>query len=156
MQIIQIKRRLFMALAAFAWVAFSAPMANAVLGGSADSVAADQARMKASRTISANPRYQIHELQAGEGNLVREYVSPEGKVFGVAWKSHFLPQLPQLLGSYADRLTAAARTRTNHRAPLQINQPDFVYSAFGHQGFYAGHAYIPAMLPAGVSAEEIK
>ena len=112
--------------------------------------------MQASRTINSNGRYEVHELAAGVGNTVREYVTPEGKVFGVAWTGHHPPQYAQLLGSYAARLDEAAAKRSNHRAPLAINQDGFVFSAIGHQRFYAGRAYIPSLLPAGVQAEEIK
>jgi hypothetical protein len=128
----------------------------AVLGGKVDSVAADQAKMKAKLSVTSNGRYQVHELQADGGNVVREFVSPEGDVFGVAWKGPIMPQYSQLLGSYSDRITKAAQGRRNHRAPLVINDPEFVFSAFGHMRFYAGRAYIPALVPAGVNAEEIR
>lgn len=130
--------------------------ANAVLGGKVASVAADQKQMQATRTVTSNGRFQVHELQAGPAATVREYVSPDGTVFGVAWRGEFPPQYSQLLGSYAERLNVAARARHTHRAPLQINEPGFVFSAAGHQRFYFGRAYIPSMVPAGVAAEEIK
>jgi Protein of unknown function (DUF2844) len=130
--------------------------AHAVLGGKADSVAADQSQMKASRKVTSNARFQVHELQADSGNVVREFVSPDGNVFGVAWTGRSMPQYAQLLGSYTDRITKAAQSRRNHRAPLVIDEPGFVFSAFGHMRFYSGRAYVPSMLPAGVLPEEIR
>jgi hypothetical protein len=130
--------------------------AYAVLGGKAATVTADQAQMKASLKVTSNGRFEVHELQAGSGNVVREFVSPGGQVFGVAWTGHFMPQYSQMLGSYADVITKTAQTRRNHRAPLAINEPGFVFSAFGHMKYYSGRAYIPSMVPAGVLAEEIK
>jgi hypothetical protein len=130
--------------------------AYAVLGGKAASVAADQSRMKANLKVTSNGRFQVHELQADGGNVVREYVSPDGNVFGVTWMGRTMPQYSQLLGSYTDRITKAAQSRRNHRAPLVIQEPGFVFSAFGHMRFYSGRAYIPSMVPAGVLPEEIQ
>lgn len=130
--------------------------AFAVLGGKTASVAADQSHMKASRKVTSNGRFQIHELRTDGGNVVREFVSPDGNVFGVAWTERQVPEYSQLLGSYTDQITKAAQSRRNHRAPLVIEQPGFVFSAFGHMRFYSGHAYIPGLMPAGVKPEEIQ
>lgn len=130
--------------------------AFAVLGGKVASVAADQSHMKASLKVTSNGLFQVHELQTDGGNVVREFVSPDGNVFGVAWTGHQMPEYSQLLGSYMDFINKAAQSRNNHRAPLVIQQPGFVFSAFGHMRFYSGHAYIPGMVPAGVTPEEIR
>ena len=42
----------------------------------------------------------MHEITTPSGTVVREYVSPDGKVFGVAWRGAFLPDFQQILGSY--------------------------------------------------------
>lgn len=136
-------------------VGLSRPCA-AVLGGKAESVAADQARMKAIRRVIANGRFQVHELQTDGNNVVREFVTPDGNVFGVTWTTQFGPQYSQLLGSYTERLNKAAQARRNHRAPLNIDEPGFVFSAFGHMRYFSGRAYVPSMVPAGVLAEEIR
>jgi len=130
--------------------------ALAVLGGKVDSVAADQSHMKASLKVTSNGLFQIHELRTDGGNVVREFVSPEGKVFGVAWMGSQMPQYSLLLGSYTDEINKAAQARWNHRAPLSIHEPGFVFSAFGHMRFFTGRAYIPGLVPAGVTAEEIR
>jgi len=136
-------------------VALSGPCV-AVLGGKVESVAADQAQMNASRKITSNGRFQVHELQTDGNNVVREFVTPDGNVFGVTWTTQFVPQYSQLLGGYTDRLNKAAQARRNHRAPLNINEPGFVFSAFGHMRYFSGRAYVPSMVPAGVLAEEIR
>lgn len=127
-----------------------------VLGGKVASVAADQAHMKASVQVTQNARYQVHELKTDSGNVVREYVSPGGDVFGVAWTGHQVPDYSQLLGSYTEQLNKAAQARKNHRAPLQIDEPGFVFFAFGHMRFYSGRAYVPSLVPAGVLPKEIQ
>jgi hypothetical protein len=130
--------------------------ANAALGGKVASVAADQKQMKASLKVSSNGRYEVHELQIAGGNVVREFVSPDGNVFGIAWTGSAVPQYSQLLGGYTDRINEAAQSRRYHRAPLAINEPGFVFSAMGHMRYYAGRAYIPSLIPAGVQVEEIR
>jgi hypothetical protein len=128
----------------------------AVLGGKVASVATDQSRMKASLKVTSNRLFQVHELQTDAGNVVREYVSPDGTVFGIAWTGRQMPDYSQLLGSYTDAINKAAQSRKDHRAPLTIQQPGFVFSAFGHMRFFTGRAYIPGLVPAGVTAEEIR
>jgi hypothetical protein len=130
--------------------------AHAALGGKVASVAVDQKQMMANLAVTSNGRFQVHELQASGTNVVREYVSPDGNVFGVAWTGQAIPQYSQILGSYADEITKAARTRRDHRAPLTIQEPGFVFFAFGHMRSHSGRAYIPTMVPAGVLPEEIK
>jgi len=130
--------------------------ASATLGSDVTSVEADRQQMRATLALTSNGLYEVHELRTGRGDVVREFVSPEGNVFGVAWKGSVKPQYTQLLGSYTNEITKASELRQNHRAPLVIHQPDFVFSSFGHMRFYAGHAYIPSLLPAGVRPEEIQ
>jgi hypothetical protein len=149
----RIFRFLALNLVAIMVLGMSGP-AYAVLGGKVDSVAADQARMKASVKVTSNGRFQVHELR-NDGNVVREFVAQDGTIFGVAWQGQSM-QYSQLLGSYTDRITKAAQSRRDHRAPLHIDEPGFVFSAFGHMRFYSGRAYIPSMVPAGVLAEEIR
>jgi hypothetical protein len=129
--------------------------ASARLGGDVTSVEADRQQMKANLARTSNGRYEVHELQVG-GSVVREFVSPDGNVFGVAWKGSVKPQYSQLLGSYTNEISKAAESRQNHRAPLVIHQPTFVFSSYGHMRFYVGCAYIPSLLPPGVLPEEIQ
>ena len=60
------------------------------------SVKADQARMKGTVRVTQAQSFEIHEITAEHGTVVREFVSPEGNVFGVAWKGQFIPDLQQL------------------------------------------------------------
>ena len=83
--------------------------ASAALGGDVTSVEADQQQMKATRAVQANAKYSVHEITTPYGTVVREYVSPEGKVFGVAWRGPFLPNFQQLLGSYYGKFAQAAQ-----------------------------------------------
>ena len=58
----------------------------AVLGQGVASVASDQQRLKGQLRSAAAEGFSVHEITAADGSLVREYVSPAGEVFGVAWR----------------------------------------------------------------------
>jgi hypothetical protein len=136
--------------------------AAAALGGDVTSVEADRQQMKAQRAVQAKQNYSVHEITTPYGTVVREYVSPDGKVFGVAWRGPFLPNFQQLLGdSFAEFAQAAqdarsAQPRRSRNAPLAVTQPDLVVHSTGHTRAYVGHAYVPGMIPAGVDAKEIR
>ena len=72
----------------------------AALGDNAASVLTDQARMKGTLTSIDNRTYVVHEITMSSGAKVREFVSPGGAVFGVAWEGQFPPNFEQLLGAY--------------------------------------------------------
>ncbi|MGC1645881.1 MAG: DUF2844 domain-containing protein [Candidatus Sulfotelmatobacter sp.] len=133
--------------------------AFAALGEPASSVQADQAHMQGTLRTTQAQAYTIHEIRAATGTIVREYVSSSGRVFAVAWQGPWPPDMRQILGSYFEQYQQAVQAETTPRAgrkPLRIEQPGFVVHAGGHMRSYAGHAYIPDMLPQGVNAEEIR
>jgi hypothetical protein len=136
--------------------------ASATLGGDVTSVEADQQQMKAERAVRANGRYTVHEITTPYGTVVREYVSPNGTVFGVAWRGPFLPNFQQLLGSYYDRFVQGAKdagagqARRSRNTPLNVNDPELVMHSGGHTRAYVGQAYVPGMIPAGVDAKELR
>jgi len=127
----------------------------AALGGDVNSVQADQADMKAQRRVTQAAAYTIHEMQAPSGNVLREFVSPEGKVFGVAWQGQTLPNFQQVLGPYYSQFASSAPHRRTH-GPVTIQQPGLVVQSGGHMRALTGRAYVPEMIPSGVKVEEIK
>lgn len=133
--------------------------AVAELGGDETSVAADELQIQgAKRTLRRAENYAMHQFEGQSGTVVREYVSPAGKVFGVAWQGPRIPDLRQLLGAYyAQYESAASAVRSvRHRGPLLIQEPGLVVESDGHMRAYNGRAYVPDLLPAGVRAEEIR
>jgi len=127
----------------------------AALGGDVNSIVADQTHMRAQRRITQTNAYAVHEMQADTGTVVREFVSPEGKVFGVTWEGPVRPDLPQLLGSYYDEYARSAPSRRSHH-PVTIQTPNVLVQFGGHQRALTGRAYVPQMVPQGVRVEEIK
>jgi Protein of unknown function (DUF2844) len=114
--------------------------------------------MQARVQSSQHSGYMLHEIQSATGTTVREYVSPAGTVFAVAWKGAFAPNLRQLLGSQFEPYQQAMKTpsgRASH-GPATIRLPNLVVQLSGHMGDYFGRAYIPEKVPAGVSLELIR
>ena len=139
-------------------VTVTAP-AFAALGGDATSVQADLVKIKGALRITSSARFTVHEITTSYGTVVREYVSPDGKVFGVAWQGPFLPELKQILGSYLKQYSAGvAEQRANHpgHGPLSVRQPGLVVETSGHMRAYYGRAFVPGLVPQGVDAGEVR
>jgi Protein of unknown function (DUF2844) len=128
----------------------------AVLGEYANSVNTDQQHMRAQLREAVAQGYSIRQLSSADGRVVREYVSPAGKVFGVSWQGPTMPDLRQLLGSYFGQLQQAAQSRRQRRGPLVVQTKDFVLVSGGHMRSFRGHAYVPSLLPASVRAEVVR
>lgn len=128
----------------------------ATLGDNAASVLNDQARMKGSLHSVDAHAYVMHEITSANGIVVREFVSPAGAVFGVAWEGQFPPDLQHLLGAYYEQAkqTIAQQPRTG-RAPIVIETPGLVVYQTGHMRSFQGRAYIPQLIPQGVEASQI-
>ena len=132
---------------------------SASLGGDATSVQADQAKMQGTLRTTSADAYNVHEIQASTGVAVKEYVSPAGKVFAVTWKGPFHPDLRQVLGAYFDQYVEAVqaqRASQRGRGPVFIEQSGLVVQVSGHMRAFAGKAYLPQMMPAGVRAEDLQ
>jgi Protein of unknown function (DUF2844) len=128
----------------------------AVLGEYESSVATDQQRIHAQLRQISHQGYTVHQLSAAGGRTVREYVSPKGLVFGVAWQGPTMPNLQQLLGSYFEQVQKAARSRRQRGGPLVVRTDKLVLFSGGHMRSFHGVAYSPSLLPAGVSAEVVR
>jgi hypothetical protein len=143
----------------FAPLVLLAPLAFASLGGDLNSVMTDQLHFQGSVKSSEMSSYTVHEIHPQTGIVIREYVSPAGKVFAISWRGPSMPDMKQLLGSYFQQYSDAAKAQKSSytgRRPLQIVQPEFVFIHVGHMRSYAGKAYLPQLLPAGVTAEDIQ
>ncbi len=130
--------------------------AMATLGGDEGSVQNDQVQMRARLRINRAQLFSVHEMTMDSGISVRQYVSPAGKVFAVAWDGPARPNLRQLLGSYFDRVSAAAQAPNRRRGPLFIQEPGLVYQQGGHMRSLHGRAYIPELVPQGVTVDAIR
>ena len=139
----------------------------ATLGDNAASVRANQAQMKGILRSVDHHSYVLHEITMSSGAKVREYVSPGGTVFAVAWEGQFLPDFQQLLGPYYQQLQQAiARQKAaqsedqqpsrRRRGSVYVDTPGIVFVQSGHLRSFHGQAYIPQLVPQGVQASEVR
>lgn len=133
--------------------------AFASLGGDLSSVNDDQAHMKASLKTTAGQAYTLHEIKTSTGTVVHEFAAADGKVFAVAWRGPSMPPMQQILGTYITEFSAGVQARHAtqiRRGPLNIQEPGLVVHSGGHPRGYFGKAYIPGMLPQGVTPDQIR
>jgi hypothetical protein len=137
--------------------------ALAVLGDTAASVLNDQARMKGTLRSVDSHTYVMHEITSPSGTVVREFVSPQGAVFGVAWEGQFPPDLQSLLGPYYQQAQKAQEKSQEgsqqpraRRAPIVVETPGLVLYETGHTRSFHGQAYVPQLIPPGVQSSDIR
>lgn len=129
----------------------------ASLGDNLTSVQNDKVHMKGSLRTVVTEKYVKHEITMPSGQVVREFVSSDGNVFGVAWQGQFQPDLRQVLGSYFEPMkqALAAQQRRGH-GPVSVESSGFVFRQAGNARNLHGSAYVPAMVPKGVDVSEIQ
>jgi hypothetical protein len=128
----------------------------AALGGSEESVMSDQVKFQASRRMVPEHGYRIHEISRGDGTLIKEYVSFDGKVFGVSWKGPTLPDLSQLLGSSFAEFQNGVQPKAGRRKAGVVRHSDLVVESTGHMRAFQGRAYLNSLLPSGVTQEVVQ
>lgn len=137
-----------LALTSHAWAA---------LGGNPASVKADSLHMKGVLHSNSTARYTIQEIRTADGQTIREFISPGGSVFAVAWNGPTTPDLQQLLGSYFEQFRQASEGRPPQPGgPLSIETPTLVVQQSGHLRAFRGRAYLPQALPSGVQSSEVQ
>jgi hypothetical protein len=153
--------RVIVVINAAMMLGISAP-ALAVLGQPAQTVGSDaQAVGSRVHTLAQGPAqtpYTVQQFTTPARIEVREYVSPDGTVFAVAWNGPHPPDLAALLGSYfTDYKSMAAQTQGSYGLHHQSLHGDrLVIQSGGHMGDMWGRAWDPQLLPSGVGEEEIK
>jgi hypothetical protein len=157
-------------------IVFQAPgIAMATLGGSAQSIAADQQALggqlgtpnqpqlstgaqtlKEQTPVPSSPAYTVEQISIPTGVTVNEYLSSSGTVFAVSWRGPRPPDLSQLFGSYFAAYQTAAAAPQKQRGHLLVQTENLVVETGGHVRDLRGRAYVPALLPPGVSVDEIQ
>jgi len=130
----------------------------AMLGESTDSVTSDREALSSARSaITVRNGYTVHEI-ASDSATVREYVSPSGIVFAIAWNGLVHPDLTHLLGSYSGEYqrTLKQTPRQPDRRRLRVKTEGLVVEKWGHMRNLQGRAYAPALIPSGVNVDEIE
>ena len=131
---------------------------GATLGGSVDSVATDRKALSAVQgATTVRQGYTVREITS-DATHVREYVSASGIVFAIAWNGFMPPDLTTLLGSYAAEYQKALQntprqTGVRHQ---HVEGTRVIVEKWGHMRNLQGRAYVPALMPSGVSLDEIR
>ena len=150
-------RRVLPAFVSLALTWFASP-ASARLGGDYASVSDDSAKLKGQLVSTAMLNYDRHDITTSSGSVIHEYLSRAGKVFAVTWQAPLPPDLHQLFGDYFEpfRSAAAAQSRPGGHHQLSIAQSDFVVQASGHLRAFQGKAYVPSLVPPGVTVADLQ
>ena len=100
--------------------------------------------------------YSVQRFVTSDAVEINEYVSPNGLVFGVAWRGSSKPDLSVLLGAYFSRYLAALSRPASGRSPVFINDSDLVIQTGGVMNNFFGSAFLPLLAPSDVTILEIK
>lgn len=137
---------------------FDPPRTWAVLGEAVGSVESDRVALTGQLRIIPTQLYTIQEITTSEF-VLSEFVSGD-TVFAVAWRGKRPPNLVSLLGSYfqeyQDASAAAASSGPMRRGMSHIEGAHVMVETGGHPGDVRGRAYIPSLLPPGVTKEMIQ
>lgn len=100
--------------------------------------------------------YSVNEVQE-QYLTIREYVSG-GIVFAVSWAGAGRPNLNELLGKYfadyEDHSSPAQKVQ-GMRSHRQIRGNEVIVEVSGQMRSMQGKAYAPALMPKGVTSDEI-
>jgi hypothetical protein len=136
------------------------PLAQAVLGATQDSIQADQIHFKGLRSRHIAWQMTTHEITLADGSGIKEYVNAAGQVFAVSWRTRLKPNLQTLLGANYAALSEAALEQPNGVASMKRQQSVRLSNLVVHQGgrinAFAGLAYVPALVPAGVDPDALR
>jgi len=117
----------------------------AALGTSPDLPAAAGSQ----QTTATGVPYTHLQRQLDSGTTVHEFVDGAGRVFAVAWKGPFLPDLRELLGVHFQVLQQQEASTRGSQHALSIARPEIVLVSTGRMKAFQGRAWLPRQLPAG-------
>jgi hypothetical protein len=155
------RRCLALAAAALAAVGLAAPSAHAVLGGDAGTIAVDQARLHGVRlqAVATSAPVATHEITLADGSSIRQFVTPDGIVFAVAWSTRFKPDLNALLGVHAATYAQAASDAMKAagiRRHAELRRGDLVVQSTAHLNAHVGRAWLQSLVPAGARLDALR
>jgi len=132
--------------------------AYAGLGGDYASVVADAADLHGTESSADCPHYTVWKITADTGMLVREFLNEDGVVFAVAWTGPVLPDFRYLMGArFADYAAAVSALRNpGLQRSVRLASPDLVVESAGHLRAYVGRAWLPGLIPPGVSSSDLR
>jgi Protein of unknown function (DUF2844) len=132
--------------------------ARAALGGDAASVRADTDEMHGVVRSTLLQYYDVQEITTDSGMRVREFLNRNGIIFAVTWSGPAMPDLQRLLGTHFAAYTKALTelNQSGLQKSLRIASSELVVESGGHLRAYAGRAYLPALIPSGTPASDLR
>ncbi len=112
-----------------------------------------------STSTSTSTTYTVRESTLENGVTEREYLNVDGTVFALAWDGPYMPDLRSFMGStiFSEYVSALQnQTRLQRNGGVNISTDDFVVQVQGHQRHFHGRAWLPSLLPSGVSSTVIQ
>ena len=100
--------------------------------------------------------YSVHESITSDGVTVHEYTLSSNVVFAVTWQGPVRPDMSALLGSYFPNFVAAGESRLHGTGPMIERNGELVIQSMGRPGRFFGKAYVPRLVPANVSADDLQ
>lgn len=103
--------------------------------------------------------YSIVETRMSVGDILREYVSYDNRVFAAVWEGRNTPDMAVLLGKYFSQYRTALmnqRTSRDSHIPIGVVLNDLIVYVSGRTGNVYVRAWLPEALPAGVRPDAIR
>lgn len=141
-------------------------MAYATLGESESSIAKDnrtfaslsslvvtkQVNLASTQSVP-NGKYTVSLIQSTNNIMIKEF-SANGKVFAVTWRGPRNPDLAQLFGTYFEDYKTI-KPKFNSLTVRNVSANDLVVNTSGYVGDFHGVAYVPSLMPAGVTLNDL-
>jgi len=143
-------------IAAIVWIVCSCTLpARAALGEMRDSIHGDVQTLKGELTTREMSGYSIEQITRADGATLREVVSPQGLIFGIAWQGPTMPNLTQVLGPSSVAFQKATQP-VHRRGPLSVHVGQLVVETGGHMRAFHVRAYLVNLVPAGISEDVVQ
>ena len=140
-----------------AWLLLLLPgLALAALGQRIDLSSSTPVAGRQLTAAAIGAPYRVVQDQDAAGRVIRQYVAGDGTVFAVAWSGPTLPDLQQLLGDYFPAFRQAQQSNRRGLNSMQGQVGSFVVESRGRVGNFSGVAYDSALMPSGVTVEQLK
>jgi hypothetical protein len=132
--------------------------AHAALGSDIGSVREAQQALHGSLNAEMHAGYSSAEISTESGIRICQYLNERGVVFAAVWSGPIRPDLQQLLGRFYPEYAVALKQRValGRQRALRIVTASLVVELGGHLRAYEGRAYVPSLMPAGLSLEELR
>ncbi|QEL55825.1 DUF2844 domain-containing protein [Chromobacterium paludis] len=138
-------------------LALAVPAAHAALGQKLQTPVANRSSqailaMRPAAAAAYSVRLDVDEAD----RQIKQYAAADGTVFAVAWRGKSHPNLSQWLGDYFPAFQRAQRQNRSGLNVMRGQVGSFFVHSYGRMGAFQGLAYDAALLPAGVTPDQLK